>query len=69
MCNIKTLMKILLGIGLLLVVGDMAFPESKTLIAAVAPYLLALACPLAMVFMMKGMNTSRQEKESDQDDK
>lgn len=71
MCSIKTMVKIALGIALLLTVGYLAFPQFQPVIAAVAPYLLALACPLAMVFMMKGMNTPQREKEKkpDQSDK
>ena len=71
MCSIKSMIKIALGMGLLLVVGYMAFPQSQAVIAAVAPYLFFLACPIAMYFMMKGMNTSPQDKEKkpDQEDK
>ena len=70
MCSMKTMMKIILGIGLLLGVGYLSFPQFQAMIAAAAPYLLFLACPLAMYFMMKGMNTPPQDKEKkpDQDD-
>ena len=69
MCSIKTMVKVALGIGLLLVVGYMLFPQFQTVIAAAAPYLLVLACPLAMVFMMKGMNMQEKERKPDRDDK
>lgn len=71
MCSVKTMIKIALGIGVLLIAGYAIFPESRVLIAAVAPYLLLLACPLAMYFAMKGMNAPPQEteKKSDQDRK
>ena len=71
MCSMRTMIKIILGIGLLLVVGYIAFPQFQTVIAAAAPYLLVLACPLAMYFMMKGINTPPQDKEKkpDQNDK
>jgi CHASE2 domain-containing sensor protein len=69
MCSVKTMIKIALAIGVLLIVGYAVFPEARAWIAAVGPYLLFLACPLAMYFAMKGMNTPSQEteKKSDQD--
>lgn len=67
MCSIKSMIKIAFGIGLLLITGYLAFPQFQTTIAALAPYLLILACPLAMFFMMKGMNTQSQEKEKKPD--
>jgi hypothetical protein len=66
MCSPKTLIKILLGIGALLLVGYTVFPMSHPWIGAAAPYLLVLACPLAMYFALKGMNTQAQEKEKGQ---
>lgn len=70
MCSIKTLIKIAFGLGLLLIAGYLIFPQSHAWIVAVAPYLLFLACPLAMYFMMKGMNTPQEkEKKPNQDDK
>ena len=70
MCNLKTLIKIALGISLLLIVGYVVFPEFQTRITEVGPYLLFLACPLAMYFMIKGMNNPPQEKKKrpDQDE-
>ncbi|MDP3844790.1 MAG: DUF2933 domain-containing protein [Oxalobacteraceae bacterium] len=40
-------------------------------ITAIAPYVLFLTCPIAMVFMMGNKNTPPQDKEKkpDQDDK
>jgi len=71
MCSFKTMIKMVLGIGLLLIVGYVAFPAFQTQIAAIAPYLLFLVCPLVMIFMMKGMNNPPQEKvkKPDQEDK
>ncbi|MGH8806434.1 MAG: DUF2933 domain-containing protein [Noviherbaspirillum sp.] len=65
------MIKIALAIGMLLIVGYAAFPASRAWIAAVGPYLLLLACPLAMYFGMRGMNRPPQEteKKSDQDRK
>lgn len=72
MCNMKTMIKIAVGIGLLLIVGYVLFPQFQVWIAAAVPYLLFLICPLAMFFMMRGMNSPQEkekEKKSNQDDK
>lgn len=44
--------KVLIGIGLVIVLAYIFIPQ----FANVSWILLALACPLSMVFMMKGMN-------------
>lgn len=64
MCSIKTMVKIVLGIVLLLLMGYMIFPQYQAAIVALAPYLLVLACPLAMFFMMAGKNTPPREKKT-----
>ena len=71
MCSIKSMIKMALGTGLLLIVGYVALPQYRAAIAAVAPYLFFLACPLAMYFMMGNMNAPPQDKKKkpDQDDK
>lgn len=72
MCSMKTMIKIMLGIALLLVAGYLLFPQLHDLIVAVAPFLVFLACPVMMYFMMKGMNAPRdqeKEKKSGQEDK
>ncbi|MBF8179638.1 MAG: DUF2933 domain-containing protein [Burkholderiaceae bacterium] len=71
MCSFKTMIKMAVGIGLLLIVGYVAFPAFQTQITAIAPYLLLLVCPIVMVFMMKGMNNPQKEKDKkpDQEDK
>lgn len=56
MCSVKTMIKIALGMGLLLILGYVALPQARPWIGAAAPFLLFLACPLAMYFMMKGKN-------------
>lgn len=67
MCSVKTMIKIALAIGVLLIVSYAAFPGARALIAAVGPYLLLLACPLAMYFAMRGMNRPPQETEKKSD--
>lgn len=60
MCSAKTMIKIALGIGFLLVVGYFTFPQFQVVISTLAPYLLLLACPLAMYHGMRGMNKSEK---------
>jgi NhaP-type Na+/H+ and K+/H+ antiporter len=69
MCSVKTMVKMALGIAMLLIVGYAVFPEMRNMIAIAGPYLLFLACPLAMFFMMKSMNMQGKEKKPDQDEK
>lgn len=68
MCSLKTMIKILLGIGALLLAAYLVLPESRLTITAIAPVLLLLACPLAML-MMGGMNDEKKEKKQDPDQK
>lgn len=68
MFNMKTLLKVALGIGLVLFIGYTAFPQSRALIAAIAPYLL-LALPLVLCFSMAGMHgRKREDKKPGPDD-
>lgn len=71
MCSMKTMIRIALGIGALLILGYVIFPESRASIAALAPFLLILACPLAMYYAMKATKKPPQEaeKQPDQDRK
>ena len=69
MCSMKTMIKIVLGMGALLLVAYVAFPQFQPTIAAMAPVLLALACPLGMLFMMGGMNNQEKEKKPGRDPK
>jgi len=69
MCSVKTMVKMVLGIGVLLIIGYAVFPDLRNAIAIAGPYLLFLACPLAMFFMMKSMNMQDNEKKPDQDEK
>lgn len=55
-CNMKTMLKV--GLGMLLVTGIAyaALPEFRTWILAASPTLLFLLCPLSMLFCMKMMH-------------
>lgn len=68
MCSLKTMIKIFLGIGALLVGAYLVLPESRSVIVAIAPALLLLACPLAML-MMGGMNDRGKGKGTELDRK
>jgi hypothetical protein len=57
----KTMIKIALGIGLLLIVGYLTLPQYHATFASLAPFLLALACPLAMYFGMRGMHEEKRK--------
>lgn len=60
-CDSKTMIKIAVGLGAALAIAYVAWPAAQTFILASAPFLLALSCPLAMIFMMKGMNSERKD--------
>lgn len=68
MCSLKTMIKIFLGIGALLVGAYLVLPQSRSVIVAIAPALLLLACPLAML-MMGGMNDREKGKGTELDRK
>ncbi|KDP88625.1 hypothetical protein CF70_029425 [Cupriavidus sp. SK-3] len=51
MCSIKSIVQFALGLGFGLLVVYVAFPQYQAAITGFAPYLLILACPLAMMTM------------------
>ena len=57
-CDLRTVIKLALGLGAALAVAYFALPAAHAFILASAPLLLALVCPIAMVLMMKGTNGS-----------
>lgn len=63
-CNAKTMIRIAAALGAVLATTYLAVPEARALVAASAPILLALICPitmLAMMFMMKAPAAERRE--------
>lgn len=60
-CNMKTMLKI--GIGMLLIAGIayVALPEFRTWIFAASPTLLFLLCPVSMLLCMKMMNAQNKQ--------
>lgn len=56
-CNAKTMIKTAAVLGGILAGAYLALPEAREFVAASAPLLLALVCPvtmIAMMFMMRG---------------
>jgi hypothetical protein len=51
------------GVALLaaLALAYTALPQFRTLVVSAGPYLLFLLCPLSMLFMMKGMQSSSKD--------
>lgn len=51
------------GVALLAVLwlAYTALPHFRTLVVGVGPYLLFLLCPLSMLFMMKAMNSHKDD--------
>ena len=70
-CGMKMMIKAALGLGVAIAVAYATLPATREWIAASAPFLFFLICPLMMVFMMKGMQScdKGQKTEKDQADK
>lgn len=64
-CDTKTMVKTIIGLGLLGVIAYFALPQFRSLIVSISPFLLALACPLSMIFMMKAMGQHQQKPDTD----
>jgi len=61
-CDSKMMVKMAVWLGVGLAVAYFALPAAQALILASAPFLVALICPVAMLFMMKGMSGSKQDE-------
>lgn len=61
-CDSKMMVKVGVGLGFGLVVAYFALPAAQVLILASAPFLVVLICPVAMLFMMKGMNGNKKDE-------
>lgn len=66
-CDMKTMMKTGLGLGVVIAVAYATLPAAREWIAASAPFLFFLMCPLMMVFMMKGMQSCEKEQSAEKD--
>lgn len=56
MCSPKTMFKIGVIIGAILLAGWLFVPQARPALIVAAPFALFALCPLAMVFGMRGMN-------------
>lgn len=61
-CDSKMMVKMAVGLGAGLTVAYFALPAAHALILASAPFLVVLICPVAMFFMMKGMNGNKKDE-------
>lgn len=61
-CDSKTMVKMAVWLGLGLAAAYFAVPAAHAFILASAPFLVALICPLAMLFMMKSMNGNQRDE-------
>lgn len=57
-CNARTMIKIAAALGGVLAVAYLAVPQAREFVAASAPVLLSLVCPVSMVVMMFMMRKS-----------
>lgn len=53
--------KVILAVAVI-IIGLFIFLPSKSQLAVYVPFLLALICPLSMIFMMKDMHSSNKPK-------
>ena len=70
-CDLKTMLKVAVALGLALAVAYFALPPAQAFILASAPILLALICPVAMIvmlFMMKSTNDNKKDKSAKPDE-
>lgn len=64
-CDMKTILKATAVLGLLLGIVYLTVPTSHTFILANAPVLVALICPVAMLFRMAAMNKTGSSKDGE----
>lgn len=70
-CDTKTMLKAALGLAVAIAVAYATLPAARDWLAAGAPFLFFLICPLMMFFMMKGMHACDEDQKTEkaQDDK
>lgn len=62
-CDTRMMIKTGVGIAVVLAIAYFSLPAARELVTASAPILLALICPLSMIFMMKGMSSCNKQQE------
>ncbi len=60
-CNTNTMLKTAAGLALVAGVVYFTVPAAQAFVLASAPLLVALICPISMLFMMKMMNSNGAE--------
>ncbi|WP_162569702.1 DUF2933 domain-containing protein [Variovorax sp. SRS16] len=58
----KTVVKLLIGLGVGFVVAYIALPAARAFILSISPLLLVLVCPLAMGGMMLAMKEGKPDE-------
>lgn len=63
-CNMKTMLTIALALALVLAVGYWALPEFRGSLTTFILVACSLACPLSMLFMMRGMQSGADKPDA-----
>jgi hypothetical protein len=63
-CDTRMMIKTGVGIAAVLAIAYATLPAARELVTASAPILLALICPLSMIFMMKGMSSCSKQQDA-----
>lgn len=66
-CDVRTMVKASLGLGVIIGVAYATVPVAREWIATSTPFLFFLICPLMMIFMMKGMQSCDKAQKIDAD--
>ena len=61
-CNSRTMLTVGLALGLAGTFAYFTIPAAQAFLLASAPLLVALICPISMLFMMKAMNGSKKDQ-------
>lgn len=61
-CNMKTMITTGTVLLVVLAAAYAAFPQFRTLVLSGGPFLLFLLCPLSMFFMMRSMNSGKDDQ-------
>lgn len=60
-CDMKTMIKTALGLGVVAAVAYATLPATREWIVGGTPFLFFLICPLMMLFMMKAMHSGEDK--------
>jgi predicted phage tail protein len=62
MCSTKTMIKVSLAVGALMLASAMLFPSLRATLFAMAPFALFAICPLSMILGMRMMHSNAPEQ-------